>query len=73
MYMTSDALQNSFCTMPYGMEYPFGQFKSAVPILFPLQLLGPFTENGLGSIQDYLAAAINCGVTNIVFLLEPKP
>jgi len=28
-------LQNSFCLMSYDMEYPFGQFKSAVLIIFP--------------------------------------
>ena len=28
-------LQNSFCMMSHGMENPFGQFKSAVLILFP--------------------------------------
>ena len=32
--------QNS-CMMAYGMEYPFGQLKSAVLILFPPSSLGP--------------------------------
>ena len=27
--------------MSYGIEYPFGQFKSAVLILFPPNSLGP--------------------------------
>jgi len=27
--------QNSFCMMSYGTEYPFGQFQSALVILFP--------------------------------------
>jgi len=27
--------------MSYGMEYPFGQFKSAVLIQFPPSSLGP--------------------------------
>ena len=38
------------CIIPYGMEYCFGQFKSAVLILFP-----PSSSlrnwNGLGSTQ----------------------
>ena len=33
--MNSYTLQNSFLMMPYDMEYPFGQIKSAVIILFP--------------------------------------
>jgi len=39
--MNSHSLQNSFCMVSCGMEYPFGQFKSAVLILFPLNSLGP--------------------------------
>ena len=39
--MNSHPLQNSFCTMSYGMEHPFGQCKSAVLILFPPCSLGP--------------------------------
>ena len=39
--MNSHALQNSFCMMLYGMEYPFGQIKSAVLILFSPSSLGP--------------------------------
>ena len=35
IYMNFHPLQNSFHSMPYGMEYPFGQFKSAILILFP--------------------------------------
>ena len=38
----------------------------------PFQLLGPFAENGLGSVQHCLAATINMHVINIVFLLEPN-
>ena len=37
----SHPLQNSFLFMPYGMEYPFGQFMSAALILFPPSSLGP--------------------------------
>ena len=36
----SHLCQNSFHMMLYGMEYPFGQFKSAVLILFPPSSLG---------------------------------
>ena len=57
--------------MSCGMEYPFDQFVSC-PNSVPFQLLGPFTENGLGSIQHYLVATINIGVISIVFLPELK-
>ena len=67
--MNSHHLQYSFCMMSYEMEYPFGQFKSAVPS----QLLAPFTMSGLGSVQHCLAGNYKhwC-IINIVFLLEPK-
>ena len=39
--MNPHPLQNSFHVMSYSMEYPFGQFKSAVLILFPPSSLGP--------------------------------
>ena len=39
--MNSHPLQNSFCMMSYGMEYPFGWFKSHVLILFPPRSLSP--------------------------------
>ena len=45
--MNSHSLQNSFHVMSYGMEYPFGQFKSAVLILFPLSSLGPSLQMAL--------------------------
>lgn len=35
-------VQNSSCTMLYGMGYPLGLFKSAVLVLFPPQILGPW-------------------------------
>lgn len=57
--INSHPLQNSFCIMSYIMEYPFGQLKLVILILFPLQLLGPFIENCLGSIQHCLVATIN--------------
>ena len=37
----SHPLQNPFCLISYGMEYPFGQFKPAVLILFPPSSLSP--------------------------------
>ena len=37
--MNSYPLQNSFCMIAYSMEYPFGQFKSAVLILSHLNPL----------------------------------
>ena len=40
-HMHCHPLQNSFHVMSYGMEYPFGQLKSAVLILFPPSSLGP--------------------------------
>ena len=39
--MSSHTLQNSSRMMSYDMEYHFGQFKSAVLILFPPSSLGP--------------------------------
>ena len=39
--MSSHPLQNSSRMMSYDMEYHFGQFKSAVLILFPPSSLGP--------------------------------
>ena len=39
--LSSHPLQNSIYMMSYGMEYPFGQFKPAVLILFPPSSLGP--------------------------------
>ena len=55
--VNSHPLQNSFCMMPYGMEYPFVQFKSAVLILFPPSSLGPSLQMALA-----LYSAINIGV-----------
>ena len=37
----SHLLQNSSYMISYGVEYPFGQFKSVVLTLFPLSSLGP--------------------------------
>jgi len=39
--LNSHSLKHSFHLMLYGTEYPFGQFKSAVQILFPLSSLHP--------------------------------
>jgi len=68
--MHSQLLQNSFCIISYGTEYAFGQFKSALLILFPPSSLGPLLQMALAL---YIAAAINISVlSSIVFLLEPK-
>jgi len=40
-------LQNSFHLMPYDMEYPFVQVKSAVLILFPPSSLGSSLQMAL--------------------------
>jgi len=45
--MNSLLLQNSFCILPYGIEYPFGQLKSAVLILFPSSSFGPLLTMAL--------------------------
>lgn len=45
--MNSHPLQNSFHMMPYGMECPFGQSKSAVLTLFPPSSLGPLLRTAL--------------------------
>jgi len=39
--MNSHPLQSFFHIISYGMEYPFGQFKSAVLILFPPSFFSP--------------------------------
>lgn len=46
--INSHHLQNSFLVISCRI---FDQFKSAVLIMFP-QLLGPFSANGLGSVQN---------------------
>ena len=43
----SHRLQNSFRMMSYSMEYPFGQFKSAVLTVFPPSSLGLFLRTAL--------------------------
>lgn len=65
--MNSHPLQNPFYVMSYGMEYPFGQRKSAVPTL-PSQLLGPFAMNGLGSVQHCSAVIVNITVLSILLI-----
>jgi len=45
--MNSQSLQNSSHMMSYGMGYPFVQFKSAVPIPFPPNNLGPSLPKAL--------------------------
>ena len=47
--------------MLYSMEYPFGQFKSAVPS----QLLKPFA--GMALVQDCLAETVKIGVLLTLF------
>ena len=37
----SHSLQNSFCVISCGIEYPFVQCRSTVLIVFPLSSLGP--------------------------------
>ena len=46
--MNSHPLQNFFCMMSYGMEYPFGQFKSC-PNPVPSQILGSFADSSLSA------------------------
>ena len=45
--MNSHPLQNSVRLMFYGMEFPFGQFKSAVLIMSPPSSLGPLLRKAL--------------------------
>ena len=45
--INSHPLQNSFCMMSYDTEYPFGQFKSSLLILFPPSSLGPLLRMAL--------------------------
>ena len=65
--MNSHPLQNSFCIMSLGMEYPFAPSQLPGPFA-PSQLPGPFTENGSGSVQHCLAATINIDVLSTLFL-----
>ena len=65
--MNFHTLQNSFHMMSCGKEYPFGHFKSAVLILLPPQLFGPFTANGPDCVQHCLAAAISSSVLPTLF------
>jgi len=54
--MNSHHLPNFFHMMSHGMEHPFGQFQSAVLILFPPSFLGPSLRMALAL---YNTAAIN--------------
>jgi len=65
-------LQNSFCMMSHGMEYLFGQFMSAVLILFPPSSLGPHCEKPCVCTTLLSGSYKHWCVTDIVFLLEPE-
>ena len=71
--MKPHPIKNSFHLMTYGMEYPFGLFKSAVLILFPHSILW-----ALRWWRPWLCTTLfssNCKhwcVTNFVFLLDPN-
>ena len=45
--MNSHHFQNSFFMIFYSAEYAFGQFKSAIPMLFPPSSLGPLPRTAL--------------------------
>ena len=50
--------------MSYGMEYPFGQFGSAVLVLFPPSSLGPLVQMALalyyGALRGYKEVVRMC-------------
>ena len=64
--MNSHPLQNSFLMMSYAWNIPLANLRHC-PNSVPSQLLGPFTENGLGSVQHCLAATINIDVLSTLF------
>ena len=76
------AVLQFFHLMIYGMEYPFGQFRSAVLVLSPPSSLGfscpvavrvvQETENVLGSAQHCSATIKIWCVISAVFLLKSK-
>mgnify|MGYP001852072942 CR=1 FL=1 len=68
----SHPLQNSFHMMSYGMEYPSGQFKSAVLILFPPSILGPSLGMPLLCTTLLISNYKHWCVINVVSLLELK-
>ena len=55
-----EGVKHTFCMTSYGMEYCFGQFKSAALILFPSSSLGPSLRLAL-AVQHRPAATINIG------------
>ena len=59
------SLQNSFHMMLYGMEYPFGKFKSAVLILFPPSSLGPSLS--MASVHHHLTVTVTISVLSTLF------
>jgi len=66
----SKLIPHSKRMMSYGIQYPFGQFKSSVLFLFHPSSLGPSLSPG--SAQHCLAATVtHQWVISIVFLLEP--
>ena len=71
--MNSHPLQNSFHMMSYSMEYPFGQFKSAVLVLYTLSpsLVWADEQEQPGLCTALLSNNYKhwC-VVNIVFFLE---
>ena len=67
--MNSQFLQNSFRMMSYSVEYLFGQFKSAILILFSPRSLGLSLRTALAVCQHCLTAAINISVLSTLFSL----
>ena len=70
--MNSHPLQSFFHIISYGMEYPFGQFKSAVLILFPPSSLGLSLQMSWALHNTALHATINIGVISTLFFSKNK-
>ena len=70
--MNSHPLQNSFSLMSYGIEYPFGQFKSAVLFLFPPSSLGPSLRVALALYNASQQAPINISVLSTLFFSQKQ-
>ena len=52
------------CTMPYGMEYPFGHLRAAVLILSPPSSLCPLSPSLADLKQNVLGSVQHCSATS---------
>ena len=79
---TPHSFRSLFCMVLYVMEYPFGQFSSAAPVLSPPSSFcppAPLTDRTVQEVGTSLALYSTAQqqlkhrcVINIIFLPEPK-